>query len=58
MNDEYTVGDKAPRAKCDKKKKKKKGCSSGTVRLCLHFLALLVGLAAMRRWPSPEPTTT
>ena len=23
------------------KKKKKKGCSSGTVRLCLHFLALL-----------------
>ena len=25
----------------NKKKKKKKGCSSGTVRLCLHFLALL-----------------
>ena len=34
------------------------GWSSGTARLCLRLLALLIELAALRRWLTPGPNTT
>ena len=40
------------------RRERRGGCSSGTARLCLRLLAMLVGSAVMRRWLMPGPTPT